>query len=152
MKALQLHSIDLTAGTTATQEIAQLVPQFLPDCQALLLEELPLVVNCNSFEFLQRDVFDNVRLQQRQAIISASFQQLVTACLAGHKIVTVQSALEVTSCSFTCARLFRHLRTTPPNSHVATQPKVTTHNTQNSFKHTGTRLVANAGSSAGSSS
>ncbi len=35
---------------------------------------------------------------------------------------------------------------------MATQPKAKAHNTQNSFKHTGTRLVAKAGSSAGSSS
>ena len=133
MKALQLYSIDLTAGTTATQEVAQLVPQFLPDCQALLLEELPLVVNCDSFEFLQGILCLQRCVCQTTAKTSHTLPQ---QSLAGHGIVTIQSALEVTRCSFTCAQPFRHLRTTPPNSHVATQPKVTTHTTHRTASST----------------
>ncbi len=95
MKAL--YNIDLTAGTTAAQEIAQLVAHFLLDCQALLLEQLLLGVNFSSFEFLQgilclqTDVL--VGLQQRQHILSALLQHLSQQCLAGHGLLTIQSTL-----------------------------------------------------------
>jgi len=51
-----LYGIDLTAGTLAVQQVAQLVPHFLLDCQALLLEEFLLDVNCSSPEFLLQDM------------------------------------------------------------------------------------------------
>lgn len=137
MKAL--HNIDLTAGTTAAQEVAQLVTHFLLDCQALLLEELLLGVNFSSFEFLQgilclqTDVL--VRLQQGQHILSALLQHLSQQCLAGHEISTTQSALhsetlEVTRCSFTCAQLFKHLADQTTWQSCGYTLEVITHNTQ----------------------